>query len=59
MITKNPFEKRSYFINVNSDVYKEILAWLIDCGLNFNSSAYGQIWFKNDDDELMFVMRWL
>lgn len=58
MITKNPFEKRSYFINGNSVVYKEILAWLNECGINFNS-AYGQIWFKNDDDELMFVMRWL
>lgn len=57
MITKNPFEKRSYFLTVSNDVCLDILNWLRDNGVNY-SMGNGQIWFKTDEDELMFVLRW-
>jgi len=57
VITKNPFEKRSYFLTVNKDNCLEILNWLRDSGITYQWGN-GQIWFKTDEDELLFVLRW-
>ena len=58
MIIKNPFEKRSYFITFDDDARLNILDWACESEVNFTMS-HGQIWFKTDEDELMFILRWL
>lgn len=58
MITKNPFEKRSYFIAISNDSRSEFFTWLHASGVT-HTMANGQIWFKTDNDELMFLLRWL